>query len=289
MAKCKNVHCTNDRASDRLECNSCRGKRRRGTHRETKWRSDGPLKILFIDIETRPSIAYTWGLWNVNIGIDQIIEPGRMICWAAKWYGSDETMFSSEWDDGAEAMVQKAWKLLDEADIIVHFYGSRFDIPHLNAEFLKHGLTPPSPFKQVDLKTAVSKTFRFPSNKLQFVSQVLGLEGKEEHEGFKLWSKVIDGDKDAQKRMETYNIRDTVLLEEVYEILLPWLPNHPHRHLYEGQGDCPRCGHDEVFTSGYSYTRLSKFVQYKCEACGSFFRSGKRLEGAKIQDSVLTA
>ena len=288
MAKCKNDGCKNERAADRAECHSCRGKRRRGTSHTTKWRSDGPLKILFIDIETRPSIAYTWGLWNVNIGIDQIIEPGRMICFAAKWYGTDDTIFASEWADVAETMVQRAWNLLDEADIVVHFYGSRFDVPHLNAEFLKHGFTPPSPYKQVDLKVAVSKTFRFPSNKLQFVSQVLGLEGKEEHEGFKLWSKVIDGDRDAQKRMQTYNERDTVLLEEVYEILLPWLPNHPHRHLYEGSGGCPRCGHDDdIYQSGFAYTRLSKFAQYKCDHCGSYFRSGKRIDGAKIRDSIL--
>lgn len=287
MAKCRNTHCTNEKAPDRAECSSCRGRRRRGTHHDTKHRSDGPLKILFIDIETRPSIAYTWGLWNVNIGIDQIIEPGRMICFAAKWYGSDDVIFSSEWDDGAEGMTQKGWDLLNEADIVVHFYGSRFDVPHLNAEFLKHGMTPPSPYKQVDLKTAVSKTFRFPSNKLQFVSQVLGLDGKEEHEGFKLWSKVIDGDVDARARMESYNKRDTTLLEEVYEVLLPWLPNHPHRHLYEGSGGCPRCGQDTVESAGYATTRLSRFNQYSCKSCGSFFRSGKRIEGAKIQDSSL--
>lgn len=285
--KCRNEGCNNEKAADRAECHSCRGKRRRGTFHPTRWKSDGPLKILFIDIETRPSIAYTWDLWNVNIGIDQIIEPGRTICFSAKWYGTDEVIFSSEWDDGAEKMVQRAWELLDEADIVVHYYGSRFDIPHLNVEFLKLGLTPPSPFKQVDLKQAVSKNFRLPSNKLQFVSQVLGLEGKEEHEGFKLWKKVMDGDTDAQKRMESYNKRDTILLEEVFEVLLPWLPNMPSRILYEGHGGCPACGHDSLVEDGFAYTALSKFVQWTCGDCGSHFRDSKRVEGATMQRVAL--
>src|SRR6185503_1772817 len=96
--------------------------------------------------------------------------------------------------------------------------------------------------KQIDLKLAVAKRFKFTSNKLQFVSEVLGLEGKEEHEGFPLWSKVMAGDTDAQRRMESYNKRDVELLTEVYEVLLPWIPGHPHRSLYSGLGGCPDCG-----------------------------------------------
>lgn len=57
-----------------------------------------PLRLLMLDIETSPNLAAVWGLFNVNIGINQIIKPGGTLCWAAKWYGEKEIMFSSVLD-----------------------------------------------------------------------------------------------------------------------------------------------------------------------------------------------
>jgi hypothetical protein len=257
-----------------------------------------------LDIETTPDKSYHWGgLFNLNIGINQVIETGGVTCFAAKWYGQDEIEFYAEWGVGNLNMVLEAWRLLDEADVVVHFYGSRFDIPHLNTEFLKNGFPPPSPFKQIDLKMVVGSRFKFTSNKLQFVSRVLGLEGKEEHEGFPMWDKLMNetrrnGEKpfsleieaDAKARMEIYNKRDVFLLDEVYEALLPWIANHPHRHLYEEGRDCPTCGAASEFfmvDAGYAYTKLSKFQQWRCQNCQSYFRSTKREMGVKVQESVL--
>lgn len=288
--KCRNEGCNNDKAPDRSECASCRGKRRRGTLHTTRYVSDEGPKILFIDIETYPNLVWAWDsqLWTGHISIDQIEEPGGLFCWAAKWYGSDEVIFRSLWENGEETMLHDVVDLLDEADIVVHYYGTRFDVPHINAECFRLGLFPPTPFKQVDLKIAVARRFKLPSNKLQFVSQVLGLEGKEEHEGFKLWTRSMAGDPDARARMASYNKQDTLLLEECYEALLPWLPEHPHRHLYSGTGGCPRCGHENTMVdAGFAYTRVSKFPQFRCTECGSVFRSSRRIQGVKIQDSML--
>ena len=294
MRKCRNDYCQNLKASDRAECHSCRGKRRRSSKNSSRLSLlISKPRILMLDIETTPDKVYTWGIWNVNIGINQIIEPGGLLCFAAKWYGQDDIMFYSEWKDGTDQMVLEAWKLLDECDVVVHYYGSRFDIPHLNSSFLKQGFPPPAPFKQIDLKLAVGKQFRFSSTKLQFVSQVLGLEGKEEHEGFPLWDKVMNGvgkiKIDAQQRMRSYNERDVFLLEEVYEALLPWIPNHPHRHLYQEDSGCPTCGAEASLmkNAGYAYTKLSKYKQVQCDSCKAFFRSSRRESGVKIQETVL--
>lgn len=296
MAKsCKEVNCPNHAAPGRKQCYSCYGKTRRSVKPKAP---DGKIKMLMLDIETRPNKAYVWDIWNQNIGINQIIEPGGMLCFAAKWYGQDEIEFYSEWDDGQRGMAKAAWKLLDEADVVVHFYGSRFDIPHLNTEFLKQGFPPPSPFKQIDLKFAVSKQFKFTSNKLQFVSLVLGLDGKEEHEGFPLWDKVLNENgqhskevqKDARGRMRSYNERDVFLLDEVYEALLPWIPNHPNKRLYEQGAGCPNCGAHSanVRREGFYFTKLSKFYQYRCAQCSSWFRGTKRMAGVDMQEAVLS-
>lgn len=292
-----------DRAPGRSRCFSCYGRRRRNAEKIIVPKSpDGKMKILMLDIETTPDKSYHWGRFNVNIGINQTIEEGGLVCFASKWYGQNEIEFYSEWGDGKLQMVLEAWRVLDEADVVVHFYGSRFDIPHLNTAFLKEGFPPPSPFKQIDLKMVVGHKFKFSSNKLEFVSRVLGLEGKVEHEGFPLWDKLmnevrrngekpfsLDIEEDAQVRMEIYNKRDVFLLDEVYEALLPWIPNHPHRHLYEEGRGCPTCGADvgSMTDAGYAYTKLSKFRQFRCEICSSYFRSTKREVGVKIQESVI--
>lgn len=304
MKLCKETGCNKQKAPGRSRCFSCYGKFRRAEEAVIKPKSpDGKMRVLMLDIETTPDKNYTWGRFNVNIGINQTIEAGSMTCFAAKWYGQDEIEFYSEWDDGGHLqMVIEAWRLLDEADVVVHFYGSRFDIPHMNTEFVKLGFPPPSPFKQIDLKMVVGHKFKFSSNKLEFVSRVLGLEGKVEHEGFPLWDKLMNetrrnGEKpyslevelDAKVRMEIYNKRDVFLLDEVYEALLPWIANHPHRHLYEVGRGCPTCGADADYlvNAGFYTTKLSKFDQYRCTICNSYFRSNKRLTGVKVQEAVL--
>lgn len=301
--QCKEVECSFEAAKGRSRCFTCYGRKRRADSKKIVPKApDGKIKILMLDIETTPDKSYHWGRFNQNIGINQTIEEGAMVCFAAKWYGQDQIEFYSEWQDGLEGMVQQAWRLLDEADVVVHFYGSQFDIPHIYTSCLRLGFPPPSPFKQVDLKHVVGRKFKFSSNKLEFVSRVLGLEGKVEHEGFPLWDKIMNeprrsGKKpftkevelDAKVRMEVYNKRDVFLLDEVYEAVLPWIPNHPHRHLYQEFGVCPTCGVDEdkIVREGYAYTKLSKFKQFRCTHCNSYFRSNKREQGVTLQESVL--
>lgn len=245
------------------------------------------MRILSLDIETSPNLAYVWGLWNQNVGLNQLVSTTEMLCFAAKWMGEDEVMFFSSHRDGQAAMVAAARELLDEADVVMHFNGRKFDIPHLNRELILAGLTPPSPYSQIDLLQVVRKKFRFASNKLAHVSVALGLEGKVSHEGFDLWVKCMAGDDAAWARMEEYNRQDVVLLEELYHILLPWISNHPNRRLYGGNGGCPSCGSEDAPASkGFAYTKLSKFRQFRCSDCGSWFRSSRREEGVDLQQAA---
>lgn len=277
---------TNFKAPGRSLCFSCYGKARRAEAKPILT-TPSEMRLLFLDIETAPNLCWTWDIWNANIGVSQIVKPAEMLCLGARWYGDDTTMFFSSWGGTRLDMIQAAWTLLDEADVVCHYYGSQFDIKHLNREFLMNGFPPPTPFRQVDLKLVASKMFKFTSNKLQFVSTVLGLEGKEEHEGFLLWDRVMQGDPDARERMRTYNIRDVELLEECFEILLPWIPNLPHRHLYDGTSGCPGCGASSMRNSGWFYTKMSRFPQYTCQNCGGHFRSTKRELGVALQASAL--
>jgi DNA polymerase elongation subunit (family B) len=237
------------------------------------------VKILFLDIETSPNVAHVWGLFKQTVAMNQLMESSYTLCWAAKWSGSEEVLFNSVHHAPARKMVKQVHELLGQADLVVHYHGTSFDIPTLNKEFLLHGLTPPAPYQEVDLLKVVRRQFRFPSNRLDYVCQRLKLGKKFEHEGHELWVKCMNDDPQAWKRMEEYNKHDVVLLEELYHRLLPWIHSHPNRGVYEGTAVCPTCGSAEYQHRGYSYTKLGKFQRYQCLPCRSWFRGAQNLAG----------
>jgi len=233
------------------------------------------VKLLMLDIETAPNLAATWGLYDQNVGLDQLIEPGYTLCWAAKWYGSKEIEFASIMT-GEKRMIRRVHKLLDEADAVCHYNGTKFDIPVLNKEFLLQKLTPPSPVKQVDLLRTARSKFRLASNKLEFVAGQLGLGAKTKHKGMKLWLECMNRKPEAWKTMETYNKQDVVLLEKVYDRLLPWIKHHPNRAVMEGVECCPKCAGSNYQARGSYVTGAGVYKRYQCQDCGSWFRGAKR-------------
>lgn len=238
------------------------------------------MKTLLIDIETTPNLAHVWSLWQQNVGLSQLLESAELLCFAAKWHGAKRVEFASQFHDGKHEMVERAHRLLDEADVVMHYNGTSFDMPHLNREFVQSGMEPPSPYKQVDLLRAVKRRFRFPSNKLDYVLRALDLPGKVGHAGHELWVKCMAGDPKAWNQMRRYNRRDVTALEDLAERLRPWIPGLPNAALYSGEGHedaCPGCGSTELEKRGYAYTQTSAFQQYKCKGCGRWCRGGKAL------------
>lgn len=234
------------------------------------------IKILTIDIETRPSLAYVWGLWDQNVGLNQVEEFGTVISWAAKWHGEKKVYFASDHHDGHDSMVKQAWEMLDEADVVVGYNSKSFDMKHLNREFVLAGYPPPSHYVDIDLMSVVKQRFRFTSNKLQHVATELGIGSKLQHDGFDLWLACMKDDKKAWSIMKKYNMQDVVLTERVYERLLPWIKSHPHRGLYGGDKlACPRCGHDQLITRKYYTTRTGRYRTVQCKSCGGYSKANK--------------
>lgn len=220
------------------------------------------------------------------MGLNQLIESGEVMCFAAKWYGSKSVMFYSTHHDGKATMIERAHELLEDTDVVVHFNGQKFDIPHLNRAFLEEGYPPPAPFAQVDLLKVVKKQFRFPSNKLDYVANRLGLGSKVSHIGHQLWVDCMAGSEEAWSVMRSYNMHDVVLTEEIYDELLPWIPSHPNYRLYVGSSEevCPNCGSGNLKKRGKAYTSVSVFQRYMCESCGKWSRGNNRLDSSSISD-----
>jgi hypothetical protein len=229
-----------------------------------------------LDIETRPALVYTWQLYEPHINIEMVKDPGGVFCFAAKFLESGKMEFLSDHHDGHEAMIKRAWELLDETDAVLHFNGASFDEKHLNREFMEHHLPPPSPYKTIDLYKTVKKRAKFLSNKLAWVGPRLGLEGKVKHEGFGLWLKCMDGNETAWRNMKRYNVRDVTELEELYLELRPWIPAHPNHAVYNGADCCPYCGSTSFQFRGTFKTQVSTFRKRWCKICGGWSRVTKQ-------------
>ena len=234
-------------------------------------------KILLLDIETSPNLAHVWGIWQQNVGINQLLESSKTLCFAAKWLGDDKIYFSSSYKTSHKKMLKEIHNLIDEADAVIHYNGTKFDMPTLNKEFLLANMTPPSPVKQIDLLQVAKKQFRFVSNKLDYVSQQLGLGKKTAHMGHELWVRCMNKDPEAWALMEEYNINDVILLERVYNKFIPWIKHHLNLNNFSDEIVCPNCGKNHYQKRGFSYTTTSIFQRYACKECGNWFRGNKNL------------
>lgn len=233
------------------------------------------MKILLLDIETSPNTAFVWGIWNETIPLARLIESSGVLCWSAKWYEDDKIMFDSIHKSSKKLMLKRIYSLINEADAVVTYNGNRFDLPILNKEFILHGMTPPAPYKSLDLYQTVKRKFRFVSNKLDFIADQLGF-GKKKETDFKLWVDCMNKDSTAWEKMEDYNKHDVVLLEKVYGKLIPWIKSTANQGLYRENGlVCPSCGSNSYQRRGLAHTSMRTYQRYVCKSCGAWFRSDK--------------
>lgn len=246
------------------------------------------IRILTIDIEWRPMVVYSWGLWDQNHSIDQIVDDGGMMTFAAKWAGDREIAFHAEWSDGGhEGMVKAAHDLLSEADVLVTYNGDKYDIRKMNQEFMLAGMAPPKPFKSIDVLKTNKARFDLPSRKLDYIAQRTGVGAKTSHTGFKLWTDCMAGDVKAQALMEKYNRQDVRITEKVYLRLLPWLVGAPHLAMYtRDEYACPYCAKKGLNREGVTHTLVQSYWLNECPNCKGWSRSTTRLQDPTITRPV---
>lgn len=233
--------------------------------------NDHQSKILILDIERQAGLAHIFDQKTSGF-----IPAGRwtrlpsLLCFAAKWHGRRKVEFYAAWDD-REAMVQRAWELYDEAEVVVGYYSTGFDNKHLQTEWLLAGLPPPSPWKDVDLYRVNRATFGFESKSLNHLCQRLGLSTKRGHYDPMLADLCMDGDVKAQRKMATYNKGDVVITEQAYDRLRGWMPTHPH-HLYaraDEKPTCNQCWGDRLEYRGIRLAQQISYSLFRCLDCGA--------------------
>ncbi len=225
------------------------------------------MRLLTIDLETLPHEVYAWGLHDQHIAINQIKTPGRIACFAAKWLGEKGVIYAADHEGTERQMLVKAHALLSEADAVIGWNSASFDVKWLQGQFIKHGLPPPIPFKQIDLLRTARGKFKVASNKLDYWAQFLGIGRKESTGGFDLWRGYMAGDEKARRAMRKYNIQDTRLTEQVYLKLRPWITNHPNVGVFDGSHCCPVCASQKIQSRGFYVTRSRRYAQAQCRSC----------------------
>lgn len=237
---------------------------------------DNP-RILVVDIETAPAELWGWGpLYNQNFGVNQVKAHPYILCIGYKWVGEKNTTVLKNWEMSQEDMLKQITAEIIEADALVSKNGIRFDLPWIRAELAKYRLPPLPQLTHIDLEKVARGHFRFLSNKLDYIVQYLGIGHKVEHEGFPLWRKVMEGSKEARRRMAEYCAGDVIITEKLYNHLKPHMADHPILRAI-GAEVCPSCGSKHTQRRGKRYTRFFEIQRHQCmkKGCGAWF-SGHR-------------
>jgi hypothetical protein len=246
---------------------------------EAKKKDASGLKILVLDIETAPILAWVWGLWENNVALNQIDSDWYVMSWAAKWLGEEEVFYMDQRDaeniENDKNILEGIWKLLDQADVIVSQNGKKFDRKKLNARFILNGMHPPSSARDIDTLVLAKKHFAFTSNKLEYMTSKLCTKYKKlthkNFPGFMLWAECIKGNLLAWNEMREYNTHDILSLEELYEILRKWgigINLNVNNDTLENK--CV-CGNTKFIENGFAFTNGGKFTRLKCTICSAEF------------------
>lgn len=248
--------------------------------KKTDYRRDA--KVLIYDLECSPLLGWAYEQYQTNLL--KVEQAPVLLAFSWKWLGEKgkphgytilDFKQSNRFDDSG--IVRKLWELLDECEVAVAYNGKRFDDKMANTFFLKNNMTPPSLFKEYDPLQTARRFFKFGNNKLDYLGGLLINEHKTETTHSDCWYDMLYGDKRTQKKkaklMDTYCRQDVVLLEKIYNKLLPWATNHPNMSVHAGEDSiCPRCGHAARFRiKAYRKTGVQvNAIQLECGHCHSF-------------------
>lgn len=245
-------------------------------------------KILALDVETSPIVAYVWQgeVHKARIQNEKILSDIRILSFAARWIGEKQIQYADLRgqinDKGEKILLKRLWDLMNGADVVVAHNGQAFDIPTIFARFAAFELSPPSPSGYVDTYLEARKQFKFTSNKLEFLGRALGcpipkyLHGK--FPGLELWKECLNDNPRAWNEMKKYNMTDIEVLEYVYLKIRAWMGQHPNLALIDSGRGCPKCGKPLLVKSGIHIAKSLTYQRYRCTKCGAWTRDTQAIK-----------
>lgn len=231
--------------------------------------------ILIIDIETSLMEGYFFQPRTEYIRYEQVKHDWFILSFAAKWLGEKEIIYFDQRNRrnirNDKPLLEKIWKLLNKADVIITKNGKRFDKKKIWARLILNGFSKPSSFRHIDIEEIMRSEFGFTYNSLDYASDNLCKKYKKTKSrkfvGIELWIACAQRNMEAFEEMEKYNKLDVLSTEEAYEILIPW-KRVVNFSVFENKNVCS-CGSTDIHKNGFAFTDTAKYQRYRCYKCGA--------------------
>lgn len=222
---------------------------------------------------------------------------GHIICAAAKWVGQKEVKtwrIDDAPDFGRGEIGTRAWSaslmndkhiveglipLLEEADAVLAYYGTGFDVPYINTRAIVSKLAPPVPFTVIDPWQTASRHLKLARNDMGSVATLVGAKHAKFHLPWESWRYAQYGSRQDISTLLKYNINDVLALEDVYFGVRPLMRNHPYLGDAVTAGAtlrCPACGGSRGRPHDVRRTRTFEVFRSRCRDCGTAYETGRR-------------
>lgn len=255
---------------------------------KAKREHDAP-RVIALDIETAPCVAYVWRPGKQVLTIDHIQQESTLISfsWAVWTHGKvakaryESTFLQANQRDDS-ILVKKLWDILKDATHVVAHNGARFDWPMINGAFYRNGLPPLPKPKILDTMLMARQIGGQTSYKLAWLTrnQKRSKRAHSRFPGFQLWIEWLNRNPAAEREMRLYNNMDVEAMEELLNAVLPWARGPQFAGLVpmsRGQEDevhhCPRCGSANISPRGFARTVAGRYQRYQCNDCKGWSQS----------------
>lgn len=230
-------------------------------------------RILFYDVETTPLKAWVWSTGEQRVRHDQLVRDfDSYDVITLSWAWSDcEGVNSMDWGDDKDSrkIIEMFDALAAQADVIIGKNNMRFDDKMMTFLRMRHGLPGRPEFEMYtdDLERHIRKRFRLPSYTLDYVSKILGLEGKSPM-GFSDWIGIMETNcPELRLKMREYNEKDVLDTKKIWEHLnTHFTPKVKHLSVDKDMHVCINCGSSDLYKNGTRTTGLTKYQLYRCRA-----------------------
>ena len=202
---------------------------------------------------------------------------GIILCFGYKWLGqkkvycpaiSDYPEFNKN-PAAEEPLLRDIYKVIEQADMVITYYGTGYDFKFLTAKFMEYGIGIWPNVPHVDLYYTVKRNFAISRKSLQNVGYYLKLSNEKSGVEGRIWRNAQAGHRDAITWIIKHCRADVLLLEEAYLKLRPLIRRHPK---VSGNVDCPVCGGTHIQRRGHEMNRLQgRKIRMSCVGCGHWF------------------
>lgn len=250
-------------------------------------------KVLIFDLETAPLIANVYRLWNNKFISHKDLERDFFIySFSCKWWGENEVFYrdnrsQDDFENDKELLINLS-ELINQADVLVGFNSTNFDVKKLNTRLIINGLPQCKPFKQIDLYKIAKEKFSFTSNSLAYLSKTLVPHAEKlthaKFPGTSMIKECLKGNIEAWEENKVYNKQDVIATEALLDVLLPWSDKAVNLALFSDEPDTL----DNWEHVGYHYTSAGKYKVYCNLTTGKYMRSRINEFSKEKRKSLLT-